>query len=64
MKSIVVVAMVVLSVAVTRAANTVTPWVPIFKGIDQASGTNNESNPVTLSVNALRLDLQDPDIRL
>ena len=64
MKSIVAIATVVLSVAVARAANTVTPWVPIFKGIEEASGTNNESNPVTLSVHALRLDLQDPDIRL
>ena len=49
---------------VASAAHTVTPWVPIFKGIEQASGTNDTSDPVTLSVSALRLDLQDPDLRL
>ena len=49
---------------VVQAASTVTPWVPIFQGIEQATGTNNVANPVSLAVNALRIDLQDPDIRL
>jgi hypothetical protein len=51
------------SFALANAASTVSPWVPIFQGIEQASGTNNDS-AVSLSVNALRIDLQDPEVRL
>ena len=64
MKSIVALGVLVFSVAVARAANTVTPWVPVFQGIDQATGTNEGAGDVTLSVNALRVDLQNPDIQL
>jgi exopolysaccharide biosynthesis protein len=46
------------------ASSSVTPWVPIFQGIEQATGTNNATTTVALAVNALRIDLQDPDIRL
>src|SRR5687767_4017948 len=53
----------------------VTPWVPIFKGVDRAVGTNfpsttYENNGVfytdsTLQVvNCVRVDLQDPDVQL
>jgi hypothetical protein len=53
-----------LSLAMAHAAsNSVSAWIPIFKGIEQAAGTNN-GGAVELSVNALRIDLQDPDIRL
>ena len=52
-----------LSLAVASATNTVSSWIPIFKGIEQATGTN-DGGTVALSVNALRIDLQDPDIRL
>ncbi len=58
-----------------RANVVVTPWVPIFKGIERALGTNT---PTTLFTNngaaytnstlqvatCLRIDLQDPDVRL
>jgi hypothetical protein len=55
----------VMCVAVAaEGASTVTPWVPIFQGIDQATGTNNATTTVALAVNALRIDLHDPDIRL
>jgi len=53
-----------LSLAVASATNTVSSWVPIFKGIEQAAGTNNNEGEVALSVHALRIDLQDPDVRL
>src|SRR5688572_3737715 len=63
MKSAVAVGLLWLSVAVASATNTVSSWVPIFKGIEQATGTN-DGGTVALSVNALRIDLRDPDIRL
>ncbi len=42
------------------------PWVPLFKGIDRISGTNtpNAANPDRSVLNAVRVDLNDPDIRL
>jgi len=55
--------LVLLCAGAVRAANSVTPWVPIFKGIEQATGTNNGFS-VQLSVDAVRVDLHDPDIRL
>lgn len=63
MKFVIAVALLALSLAVAPAASTVTPWVPIFKGIEQATGTNN-GGAVELSVNAVRIDLHDPDVRL
>jgi hypothetical protein len=50
--------------AAAHGVSSVTPWVPIFQGIEQASGTNNAAAAGPLSVHALRLDLQDPDLRL
>ncbi len=64
MKSLVSAAIVFLAVAASRGASSVSAWVPIFQGIDQAKGTNDASYLGTLSANALRVDLQNPDIRL
>ena len=63
MKFAVAVGFLGLSLAVASATNSVSPWTAIFKGIEQATGTNDGAT-VSLSVNALRIDLQDPDIRL
>jgi hypothetical protein len=52
-----------LGLAVASSASTVSPWVPIFKGVDEATGTNNQGT-VQLSVHAVRVDLLDPDVRL
>jgi len=56
-------------VGATRAvaAPYLTPWQPLFKGIDLARGTNSVAagdfqNRMVMSV--LRIDLNDPDIRL
>ena len=46
------------------AGSSVSAWTPIFRGIDQATGTNDASVYGTLAANALRIDLQDPDVRL
>jgi hypothetical protein len=46
----------------------VTPWTPIFQGIDRAVGTNypNASTPIPRlqSVNCVRVDLGHPDVKL
>ncbi len=49
-----------------RADITFDPWVPIFKGIEEANGkmTPVNGDPKLQAVYALRIDLQDPDIRL
>lgn len=51
---------------VTRAEMVVTPWVPIFKGIDHAIGTNYPDSiiPRLQVVNCVRVDLTDPDVEL
>src|SRR5512138_2491617 len=64
MKFVVAIGLLGLSLVTAPAANTVSPWVPIFKGIEAATGTNDGGGGVTLSVHALRVDLQDPDVRL
>jgi hypothetical protein len=57
-----------------RANVVVTPWVPIFKGIDRAVGTNFPSTTYTNNgivytdstlqvVNCVRVDLSDPDVQ-
>jgi len=58
-----------LFIAATAPAQTVLqPWVPRFKGIDYAVGTNRPSGGGSFSnlqvVYFLRVDLTDPDIRL
>ena len=62
MKFAVAVGLLGLTLVVAPAA-TVSPWIPVFKGIEQATGTNSEGT-VSLSANALRIDLQNPDVRL
>ena len=69
------VAGVLLAVARAHADVVLTAWTPIFKGIERAAGTNTPTtfftnNQVayangTLQVaTCLRIDLQDPDVRL
>jgi len=54
---------ILLSVcAVSRAAITMDPWSPLFKGVDYASGTADASEPRLQRVAALRVDLSDPTI--
>mgnify|MGYP000633944325 CR=1 FL=1 len=53
------------AVVTARAEIIYTPWTPIFKGIELARGTNTagwSGNPHV--VRALRIDLQDPDVRI
>src|SRR4051812_4714573 len=40
-------------------------WIPLFKGIDHASGTNfpNSTYPHLMVAHALRIDLKAPDVR-
>ena len=40
------------------------PWAPIYKGVDYAAGNADTSEPRAQQVNALRIDLKDPDVRL
>ena len=42
-----------------------TPWSPIFEGIDFATGTNtpNSVNPDLMVVNVMRINLSDPGVR-
>jgi hypothetical protein len=48
-----------------QGAARVSQWTPIFQGIDQATGTNEAgATGGSLSVNALRIDLQAPGIKL
>lgn len=46
----------------THAYLTVGPWEPIFKGVERATGATDE--PRLQKINAVRVDLHDPDIRL
>ena len=49
------------------AAPVLGPWQPLFKGIDHRLATNFNSSAdfdILMVANALRIDLQDPDIRL
>jgi uncharacterized repeat protein (TIGR02543 family) len=45
-----------------RAAFTVSPWVPIFKGVDYATGTADTNEVRLQKVFAIRVDLLDPDV--
>ena len=64
MRSILSLGILSLAAVAAHSALSVSPWVPIFQGIEQATGTNGASALGPLSVHALRIDLQDPDIRL
>lgn len=64
MRRIILTSLAALAAVAAHGAASVTPWVPIFQGIDQASGRNDAATSGSLSAYALRLDLQDPDLRL
>jgi hypothetical protein len=52
---------------VASASTVFGPWVPLFKGIDHAMGTNTPSTGGFAElqvVNALRVDLSDPDVKM
>src|SRR5713101_5760037 len=55
-----------MSVAAAPAEIIVNPWVPIFKGIDHATGQMipDGVDPRFQAVNALRIDLHDPDVQM
>lgn len=58
-------ALFLLGLAASHGEVTYTPWIPIFKGIDRASGTNTAGYTGGQHVaQAVRIDLQDPDVRL
>jgi hypothetical protein len=49
-----------------RANMVLTPWLPIFKGVERVVGTNfqDATNPRLQVMNCVRVDLADPDVRL
>jgi hypothetical protein len=57
--------LLICGVASNLGATMVGPWVPMFKGVDHSVSTNTPggSIPRLQVVNALRVDLTDPDIR-
>src|SRR5712672_38281 len=54
-----------LSSILAQAGITFTAWEPMFKGIEHASGqaTVDANTPRQQAVQALRVDLHDPDVR-
>jgi hypothetical protein len=50
------------------ASTVLSPWIPIFKGVERAAGTNTSGGGAIANnlqvVNAIRVDLTDPDVRL
>lgn len=63
----IVAALMVLLLPSTRAQTVLGPWVPIFKGVEHTVGTNTPGAGQFAElqvVNALRIDLSDPDIQL
>jgi hypothetical protein len=60
-------AVFLIIVAPAQAGTVLGSWVPIFKGIDHAVGTNTPAGggwPDRMVMNALRVDLTDPNIQL
>ena len=57
---------VLLSITASQALIIVTPWVPIFKGIDHATGQMipDGVDPQLQAVHAMRVDLTDPDLQM
>jgi hypothetical protein len=57
-----------LSQSAARAGAIPSPWMPLFKGIDHAVGTNDPNVSGNFSslqvVRCVRVDLTDPDVRL
>ncbi len=46
------------------AAQTVTAWTPVYRGVDYATGTNNTASNPRQFAHALRIDLTDPGVQL
>ncbi len=60
-----VVCFVALSVGVTAdayATKSVSTWLPLFRGVDQAVGFTDSLEPVSQFAQAIRIDMSDPDI--
>ena len=60
-------AILLLTAIAGRTTPVLGPWVPLFRGVEHSCGTNLPSAgdfPNRQVVNALRVDLTDPDIRL
>src|SRR3989442_3464998 len=55
-----------IAVVAAHAKIIVNPWSPIFKGIDHATGQMipDGVDPRFQAVNALRIDLRDPDVQM
>ena len=60
--------LVLVAVLMPRAGATLSvgPWVPLFRGVDHAMGTNTPGDglPNLHVAYLIRVDLQDPDVRL
>ena len=67
-KSLSSVVVLFVAISVTQAQMSSGPWIPLFKGIDAAAGTNwpGGSSPIVeqQSVRCVRVDLTDPDVQL
>ena len=66
MRTFICAAVLIASVAVSRATLVVTAWTPLFKGIDHSAGTNypDATIPCLQVTHCLRIDLYDPDLQL
>jgi len=56
------IALVLLLAVSAQATITVGSWTPIYKGVEHATGEADSGEPRLQKVNALRIDLNDPDI--
>jgi len=61
-------ALLLVASPATLAAPVPSPWIPLFKGVDQANGTNTPGISGNFSelqvVRCVRIDLNDPDVKL
>jgi hypothetical protein len=65
MKNFFCLVLLFLGLAASQGQVSYTPWMPIFKGIDRATGTNTmDYSGGPHIVQALRIDLQDPDVQI
>src|SRR5256714_10654042 len=67
MNKMLVPGLLMAAVLSVQASTVLGPWVPVFKGIDHAVGSNAPDGggmPNLQVVHALRIDLSDPDIQL
>ena len=59
-------ASLLLGITAAHGQMSVGPWIPIFKGVSRAVGTNypNASNTTNQAVNCVKVDLTDPDVQI